>query len=208
MKKTASLVPTAVLAGAILMSAPAAEAHHAEFMSNAPFLQGISMPVHGLDHLLSALAVGLLAARMRTLRGTILLTTVYALVALAGGLLNVSGIALPDFAVPLTVATTGLLLWRGTPGGWVPACAAIAAAGFCHGDALLNVPAGGDHWTLFAAGCLGATLAVCGAALFAARYVAEARLRIAGIGLLVATGLLAIFPEANGILVRLLEGPL
>ncbi|NBV87411.1 MAG: urease accessory protein, partial [Verrucomicrobia bacterium] len=53
----------ALAMSAVLMSFSAAHAHHAEFMSGKPFLQGVSMPVHGLDHLLSAFAVGLVAAQ-------------------------------------------------------------------------------------------------------------------------------------------------
>jgi urease accessory protein len=207
MQKPATLIPPAVLAGALLLSAPSAHAHHAEFMSNAPFLQGLSMPVHGVDHLLSALAVGLVASRV-TARGTSsLLLAAYALVALAAGLLNVSGTTLPDFAVPLTVAATGALLWRGWRGGWVPSFLTVAAAGLCHGNALMNQPAGGGHWALFAAGCLGATLAVCLTGLFAGWLLAESRLRLAGAALLACTALVFLFPEANGVLVQLLEGP-
>ncbi len=206
MQKPANPLPYAFVASALFVLTPAAEAHHAEFMSNAPFLQGLSMPVHGLDHLLSAFAVGLVASRLPSRGGVALLLSVYTLVALAGGLFNVSGVALPDFVVPLTVALTALLLWRGARAGWLPAGAATAASGFCHGDALLNQTAAGSHWTLFATGCLCATLLVSAAALFAGRVLAEARLRFAGGALMAGAGLLVIFPEANAVLVQLLEG--
>jgi urease accessory protein len=206
MQKPATPIPYAVLGSTLFVLAPPAEAHHAEFMSNAPFLQGLSMPVHGLDHLLSAIAVGLVASRIPSRGGVALLLSVYTLVALAGGLLNVSGVALPDLMVPLTVALTALLLWRGGRGGWVPAGAAIATAGFCHGDALLSRHEAGGHWTLFAAGCLCSTLLVSAAALLAGRVLAEARLRLAGAVLLAGAGLLMMFPEANAVLIQLLEG--
>jgi urease accessory protein len=206
MKRPATLIPPAVLAVGLLFPAPSAEAHHAEFMSNAPFLQGLSMPVHGLDHLLSALAVGIVASRFKARSVSALLIAAYALVALAGGLLNVSGATLPDFVVPLTVAATGALLWMEWQGGWIPTCVAIVAAGFCHGDALMNQPAGGGQWSLFAAGCLGASLAVCLAGLCAGRLFTEARLRLAGAALMACTALVVLFPEANGLLIQLLEG--
>jgi len=206
MQKPATLVPSATLAGALFLSAPAAQAHHAEFMSNAPFLQGLSMPVHGLDHLLSAVAVGLVTSQVETRRRAGLLA-LYALIALTSGLLNVSGIALPDFAVPLTIAASGLLLWKGAANAWLLSCLAVAAAGFCHGDALLNQVAGGAHWTLFSAGCLLGTLTLCGTALLAGRLVVGTRLRMAGAALIICTLLLLLFPDANGVLVRLLEGP-
>jgi urease accessory protein len=206
MQKPATLVPYATLTSAILLAAPAAQAHHAEFMSNAPFLQGLSMPVHGLDHLLSAVAVGLVTSQVESRRRAGLLA-LYALIALTGGLLNVSGIALPDFVVPLTIAAAGLLMWKGIANVWMLSCLAVAAAGFCHGDALLNRAAGGAHWTRFSAGCLLGTLALCVTALFAGRLFVETRLRLAGAALMLCTLLLQIFPEANGVLVRLLEGP-
>jgi urease accessory protein len=206
MQKPATLVPAATLAGALLLLSPAAQAHHAEYMSNAPFLQGLSMPVHGLDHLLSAIAVGLVTSQTEAGRRTGLLA-LYALIALVSGLLNVSGIALPDFAVPITVALTGVLLWKGAANAWTLSALAVAAAGFCHGDALLNRSAGGTHWTLFSAGCLLGTLALCGMALFAGRLVSGARMRVAGAALVVCTLLLVLFPEANGVLVQLIEGP-
>lgn len=208
MQKSTRLTSCAVLASALFVSTPPAQAHHAEFMSNAPFLQGLSMPLHGLDHLLSAFAVGLVAARASSRSGIGLLLSVYTLLTLAGGLLNLSGVALPDFVVPLTVALTALFLWRGGSGGWVPAFATIAAAGFCHGDALLNSTAGSGHWMLFATGCLSATLLVSAAALCAGRLLSEARLRSAGAVLFAGAGLLVVFPETNALLVQLLEGAL
>src|ERR1700732_1027321 len=39
-------------------------AHHAEWMKDKPFIQGLSMPVHGLDHLLVTFAVGLIAVQI------------------------------------------------------------------------------------------------------------------------------------------------
>ena len=46
----------------LLASGTPAFAHHAEFMSENPLLQGLSMPAHGLDHLFSIFAIGLVAA--------------------------------------------------------------------------------------------------------------------------------------------------
>jgi len=39
-------------------------AHHAEWMRDKPFVQGLSMPIHGLDHIMVTLAVGLIAAQI------------------------------------------------------------------------------------------------------------------------------------------------
>jgi hypothetical protein len=42
----------------------AAFPHHAEWMKGKPFIQGLSMPVHGLDHVLVTFAVGLIAVQI------------------------------------------------------------------------------------------------------------------------------------------------
>ena len=51
-----------------------------------------------------------------------------------------------------------------------------------------------------------ATLALSGLGLLAGRLAASTRLRFAGAALMACTFLLLLFPEANGVLVRLLEG--
>src|SRR5258708_36626145 len=48
----------------ILLIPSAAFAHHAEWMKGKPFVQGLSMPVHGLDHMLVTFAVGLIAVQI------------------------------------------------------------------------------------------------------------------------------------------------
>ena len=48
----------------ILLIPSAAFAHHAEWMKGKPFIQGLSMPVHGLDHMLVTFAVGLIAVQI------------------------------------------------------------------------------------------------------------------------------------------------
>jgi hypothetical protein len=48
---------------------------------------------------------------------------------------------------------------------------------------------------------------LCAIALFAGRLVAGTRLRVAGAALVACTLLLLLFPEANGVLIRLIEGP-
>jgi hypothetical protein len=69
-------------------------AHHAEWMKGKPFIQGLSMPVHGLDHMLVTFAVGLIAVQI----GGYALWAVpvaFSLLLLLGGVMNVSGIAVP-----------------------------------------------------------------------------------------------------------------
>ncbi len=194
------LTPTAVL----LLPA-AAHAHHAEFMSGNPVLQGLSMPVHGLDHLLSALAVGLLAARMGG-RARVQMPALFCVIALVGGFLNLTGVNLPECAVPLSVAAAGALLFWGIPTSAVLA-GIVACAGLCNGQALLQTPSTTVEGLLFAAGCLTSALAMCGAGLLAGRLFENrpALTRLTGAALLASAALVTLFPALNGAVTRLIE---
>ena len=101
------------LLGSLLIPS-AAFAHHAEWMKDKPFIQGLSMPVHGLDHLMVTFAVGLIAVQI----GGYALGAVpaaFSLLLLLGGAMNVSGILVP-FAEHATFASIivlgGLLAYR------------------------------------------------------------------------------------------------
>src|SRR5207302_6168989 len=79
---------------ALALSPVSAFAHHAEWMRDRPFVQGLSMPIHGLDHLLVTLGVGLLAAQLGG-RARWAAPLSFAALLLAGGVLNVCGVAVP-----------------------------------------------------------------------------------------------------------------
>jgi urease accessory protein len=72
----------------------AAIAHHAEWMKNKPFIHGLSMPVHGLDHMLVTFAVGLIAVQVG---GSALwaVPIIFSMLLLLEGVMNVSGIGVP-----------------------------------------------------------------------------------------------------------------
>src|SRR5260370_34331700 len=69
-------------------------AHHAEWMKDKPFVQGLSMPVHGLDHMMVTIAVGLVAVQIG---GSAIwaVPAAFSLLLLLGGVMNVSGLAIP-----------------------------------------------------------------------------------------------------------------
>ena len=106
---------TLLLALAGLLFAPAlAQAHHAEFMRDAPLLQGISMPIHGLDHMLVAIAVGLIAAQIGG-RALWAAPAVFTVAMLGGGIANLCGVPIPfvEQGILASVAIFGALLaWR------------------------------------------------------------------------------------------------
>src|SRR5262249_60282046 len=97
------------LLGSLLIPS-AAFAHHAEWMKGKPFIQGLSMPVHGLDHVLVTFAVGLIAVQI----GGDAFWTVPAgfyFLLLFWGIIKVSGNRLP-FPQPSTFSSTPLCVRR------------------------------------------------------------------------------------------------
>ena len=83
-----------VVAWALCLLPRAAFAHHAQSMTGHPFVQGLSMPIHGLDHMIVTFAVGLIAVQMG---GAALwvLPCAFSLLLLLGGTLNVCGVSVP-----------------------------------------------------------------------------------------------------------------
>ena len=213
-----SAVALAALSLALLASP--AYAHHAEWMHDAPFLQGLSMPIHGLDHLLVAFAVGLVAARIGG-AAVVAMPAVFALFVTIGGLLNVRGIAVP-FVEPAILASSlvlgaVLVARRALPP--VGATLLVGVLAIFQGSALVSEPAGVPLSVVawFTAGCLTSALAVIGlgvAAGFAAqRTLRQAQgereqpvaLRFAG-ATIAALGVVAyLIPAANGFIIHLLE---
>src|SRR5438552_14496422 len=86
-----------------LLLPSAAFAHHAEWMKGKPFIQGLSMPVHGLDHMLVTFAVGLIAVQIG---GYALwaVPTAFNLLLLLGGVMNVSCISMPFAEHPIVAS--------------------------------------------------------------------------------------------------------
>lgn len=204
MKDRPTLPALAIAAGALLLP-HSAQAHHAEYMAGAPLLQGLSMPAHGLDHLLSALAVGMIAAHAdKKFRFKFLL--LFALIALVGGFTNLSGLSLPEFAVPLTVLVSGVMLWKNTNTLWLIALLA-AIAGLANGQALILQAPLSLSSTLFAAGCLITAGGLSGIGLLLGHALSPSQTfsRIAGCSLVAGATLVTLFPNLNAALIRLVE---
>lgn len=204
MKQTKSILRAALPASLFLVPL-SAHAHHAEAMSGQPFLQGISMPLHGIDHLLSALAVGLIAARAKD-GMRIKLPLLFAFVALLGGFLNLGGITLPEIAVPLTVAAAGILLWRGLSAVSF-GTALVALAGLTNGQALIEVAPTTFSAGILAAGCILSALSVCALGLGLGRVFQThpQTERFAGATLLLGAALVSLFPALNAAVIHCIE---
>ena len=196
----------------VLLSSPA-YAHHAEWMRGEPFVQGLSMPVHGIDHLAVAFAVGMLAAEIAGPAGWAAALLFGACVWI-GGVFNVYGMALPlveQAILASTIVLGAMLVARRAMPAWL-ALAAGAAMGAVQGSALFDLPAQpSPEWSLtrFSSGCLISALAVMAAGAAASRLLRRTAkgtaLSYAGAAV-AAVGIVAyLVPAANEAFIRLLE---
>lgn len=197
------------LLGSLLVPS-VAFAHHAEWMKGKPFIQGLSMPVHGLDHMLVTFAVGLIAVQI----GAYALWAVpaaFSLLLLLGGVMNVSGIAIPfaEHAIFASIIVLGgLLAYRRQ----LPLLVGLAVVGFFaifHGVALVGEGPHNGWFLVFAAGCLIAAWAVLGSGmalgLLLKRLNQTQAIRYGGWAMIGAAALIAIFPSLNDVIIHFLE---
>src|SRR5258708_7885184 len=197
------------LVGSLLIPS-AAFAHHAEWMKGKPFVQGLSMPVHGLDHMMVTLAVGLIATQI----GGYALWAVpaaFSLLLLLGGVMNVSGLAVPfaDHAIFASIIVLGgLLAYRKRLPLFV-GLASVAFFALFHGVALVGEGPRNGWFFVFAIGCLIAAWAVlgCGMAvgLLLKRLNQTQAIRFAGLALVVTAWILAVFPRPNHCIIHFFE---
>ena len=185
-------------------------AHHAEWMKGKPFIQGLSMPVHGLDHMLVTFAVGLIAVQIGgyALRAV---PVAFSLLLLLGGVMNVSGIAIPfaEHAIFASIIVLGgLLAYRRQ----LPLLMGLAVVGFFaifHGVALVGEGPHNGWFLVFAAGCLIAAWAVLGSGmalgLLLKRLNQTQAIRYGGWAMIGAAALIAIFPSLNDVIIHFLE---
>jgi len=196
----------------VLALAPvSAFAHHAEWMRDRPFVQGLSMPVHGLDHMLVAISIGLLATQLGG-RSRWAVPGVFSLLMLAGGLMNVSGIAVPfvEQGILASVVVVGAMLALRPQISLLLGLAVIGACAAFHGSALIGEAPRNWSFTLFAVGCLlsAFVLQAFGMALgllMQKTARGAALYRYAGTAMLVAAGVIYFFPPVNDVVIRFLE---
>jgi urease accessory protein len=185
-------------------------AHHAEWMKDKPFIQGLSMPVHGLDHMLVTIAVGLLAVQIGGC-ALWMVPAAFSLLLLLGGTMNISGIAVP-FAEQVIFASIvvlgGLLAYRRR----LPLRVGLGAVSFFalfHGVALVGEGPHNGWFFVFAAGCLVAAWFVLGCGMIAGLVLRHFGLNrvvhFAGWGMIAMAALLASLPGLNDTIIHFLE---
>jgi urease accessory protein len=185
-------------------------AHHAEWMRGKPFIQGLSMPIHGLDHLIVTFGVGLIAVQI----GGYALWAVpaaFSLLLLLGGTMNVSGLAVPfvEHAIFASIIVFGgLLAYRKRLPLFV-GLAVVAFFALFHGVALVGEGPHNGWFVVFAVGCLIAAWAVlaCGmaAGLILKRLNQAATVCFAGWGMIAVAVIILFFPGVNDAIIHFLE---
>src|SRR5215472_969829 len=188
----------------------AAFAHHAEWMKDKPFIQGLSMPVHGLDHMLVTFAVGLLAVQIGGYAFWAV-PAAFSILLLLGGVMNVSGVAVPftEHAIFASIIVLGGLLAYRKQLPLLVGLAMVAFFAIFHGVALVGEGPHNAWFFVFAAGCLIAAWAVLGSGMIVGlllkRLNQAQAIRYAGWAMIGAAALIALFPGLNDVIIHFLE---
>jgi urease accessory protein len=179
-------------------------------MQGKPFVQGLSMPIHGLDHLLVTFAVGLIAVQI----GGYALWAVpaaFSLLLLLGGVMNVSGIAIPfaEHAIFASIIVLGGLLVCRRRLPLLLGLAVVAFFAMFHGVALVGEGPHNGWFFVFAAGCLIAAWAVLASGMalgfLLKRWNQVRAIRYAGWAMIATAALIALFPSLNDVVIHFLE---
>ena len=185
-------------------------AHHAEWMKDKPFIQGLSMPVHGLDHMIVTIAVGLVAVQI----GGYALWAVpaaFSLLLLLGGVMNVSGLAIPfvEHAIFASIIVLGSLLAYRKRVPLLLGLAFVAFFALFHGVALVGEGTHNSWFFVFATGCLIAAWVVLGSGMAVGVLLRRLNqtqvIRYAGWGMITVAGIIAFFPNVNDVIIHFLE---
>jgi urease accessory protein len=185
-------------------------AHHAEWMNGKPFVQGLSMPVHGLDHMMVTIAVGLIAVQIGD-SALWAIPAAFSLLLLLGGIMNVSGLAVPfaEQAIFASVIVIGGLLVYHRRFPVFVGLALVAFFSLFHGAALVGEGPHNGWFFVFAAGCLIASWAVLGSGMAVGLILKRLNriqvIRYAGWAMISFAAVIAVFPNVNDAIIHLLE---
>src|SRR5688572_15840545 len=120
------------LLAALLMPA-AALAHPG---THTGFMQGITHPLGGVDHLLAMVAVGVLASRLQGMK-RIALPAAFIFAMIAGGLLGATGVVLPwvEVLIAASLIAFGLSIARARDTSLAAMSLMVGCFGLFHGHA-------------------------------------------------------------------------
>ncbi len=210
MKKSIKANPYALLFAALVSLPSLAQAHHAEFMTDKPFLQGISMPIHGLDHMLVTIAVGLIAAQLGG-KALWAIPGIFSVSVLLGGILNIMGIPIPlaEYGILASIVVCGVLLAWGSRLSILLTLFVIALFASFHGSALIANENSFGNMPVFIAGCLLSALLLQGIGIglgLLLQQMPQIRVyRYAGFAMLIAAAVISLFPGVNNFVIHFVE---
>ena len=214
-KSVLSIPRGLVILIATMASQQMAFGHHAEIMEGHPLIQGLSMPLHGLDHMLMAIAVGIIAIQLGG-RAVWMAPLGFSAVLLTGGLLNLNGISVPlleqMILASLILAGLQLSLKNRLPAGIIVALFSLMGA--FHGQALIQpllAEASLTDLLLFTGGCVFSALLLLFSGvgigfLLKNRTRQKSLFPFAGAALLMSALVISLIPEVNGLLITIFEG--
>ena len=210
MNKSIKASPYTLLLASLVGLPSIARAHHAEFMTGEPFLQGLSMPIHGVDHMLVTIAVGLLAAQLGG-KALWAVPGVFSASVLLGGILNIMGVPVPlaEYGILASIAVFGGLLAWGSRLSILLTLCVVALFALFHGSALIAGDSSFHAMPVFVAGCLLSAMLLQGAGialgLLLQRVLRLGVYRYAGFAMLMAAAVISFFPSLNDFVINLIE---
>ena len=207
---TTRLFRSALLFAAIVCTPALLQAHHAEFMVDKAFSQGMSMPLHGVDHMLVIIAVGLIAAQLGG-RAVWAIPSVFMVSILMGGLLNVAGVPIPflEFGILASVALCGGMLAWGRAMSLTATVGTVSVFAVLHGEALIANDGFVRSLPLFVLGCVASAAFLLAIGISLGVLLRKAHqtsgYRYAGFAVIAIAVVIGAFPNVNDFAIRLLE---
>jgi urease accessory protein len=208
MKKKTTLI---ILTTALSLFPLEAFGHHAEWMTGRPFVQGMSMPLHGLDHMLVTFAIGVIAAQMGG-SWVWILPCAFSASLLLGGALNICGVSVPlveQVIFASMIVVSGLLAFR-----WKASLLVVLAiVGFVatvYGNNVIGEAPHNSWFFLFIIGCLISSVGLLAAGVGAGSVIKkfsekERGFCYAGWATLAIAVAIYTFPTVNAVAIHFLE---
>ncbi len=175
-----------LIGAAALLAVPSSALAHADGGGGSSFSTGFTHPLHGLDHLLAMVTVGLLSARMDAKRMWTLPCAFVGMMA-AGGLLGLvwasEGLTAIEWGISLSVLVFGLFVALAPKVNVILGNVVVAVFAICHGHAHVAEMGNASVLTYFAGmllatGCLHVAGLVIG--LLLKKQIGDWVLRLAG----------------------------
>ncbi len=176
MKRSSRWLGLCVAMAASLAMAQAALGHPGHSTSSDALTAGVLHPVLGFDHLLAALASGLLAVRIGTPRAMWIIPAAFVGLMVAGGALAAAGISMPTahWGIAFSVIALGLMVAMLPAVPLYVAAVLVGLFAACHGYAHV-AEFSGNSLAVYILGLALATLALHATAIAAGLFLTRAK---------------------------------